>query len=285
MIHLFNSLLKKHTLMKKTLLLLVTLFIFAEITLCQEKIEIEGALIIKDSEDANPKAGTIRYNATTNDFEGWNGVFWASLTGFTLGTVTDIDGNTYQTVKIGDQEWMTQNLRTTKYNDGSIIPNITNNTDWANLSTGAYSWYNNDNVYEQPYGKLYNWFAVDDSRGLCPTGWHVPTDAEWTILTDYLGGSSIAGGYLKEAGTTHWSVPNTGATNKSGFTGLPGGERWTSGVFQAFGFYGAWWSSTETGPNSGDAWTRFLNYDDTAIDASDGEDNKTAGCSVRCIQN
>src|SRR5690606_15641997 len=107
-------------------------------------------------------------------------------------------------ITIGTQEWMTQNLRTTKYKNGDALPNVTNNTDWGNLGSGAYCWYNNNNGYEQPYGKLYNWYAVNDARGLCPTGWHVPTDAEWDTLTTFLGGLSAAGGPMKEAGTAHW---------------------------------------------------------------------------------
>lgn len=130
---------------------------------------------------------------------------------------------------------MAQNLRTTKYKNGDAVPNVSNNFDWSNLGSGAYCWYTNSNGFEQPYGKLYNWYAVIDSRGLCPTGWHVPSDAEWTTLTDYLGGTSIAGGKMKETSTTHWISPDSGATNESGFTGLPGGNRNSDGTFLFLG--------------------------------------------------
>ena len=117
-----------------------------------------------------------------------------------------------------------RNLKTTKYNDGTSIPNVTNDTSWSNLTTGAYCWYNNDVSYKNPYGALYNWYAVNTGK-LAPKGWHVPSDAEWTTLITYLGGESIAGGKLKEAGTTHWLSPNTEATNSTGFSALPGGRR------------------------------------------------------------
>ncbi len=128
------------------------------------------------------------------------------------GTVSDIEGNTYKTIKIGTQTWMAENLKTTKYKDGSEIPNITNNGD-----------YDNNPANSETYGRLYNWYTVDDDKGVCPEGWHVPDDAEYTVLTDYLGGESVAGGKMKETGTEHWNSPNTGATNESGFTGLPRG--------------------------------------------------------------
>ena len=158
--------------------------------------------------------------------------------------ITDVDGNTYGTVTIGTQTWISSNLKTTHYNDGTAIPNVTDNTTWAGLATGAYCWYNNDSItYKSTYGALYNWYAV--STKLCPTGWHVPKDGEWTTLTDYLGGLTIAGGKLIETGTTHWVTPNTGATNSSGFTALPGGYRSRSGTFSDFGSKGYWWSTEE----------------------------------------
>ncbi len=173
--------------------------------------------------------------------------------------VTDYDGNTYETVTIGTQTWMAENLKTTHYKDGSVIPNITNNSEWGGLSTGAYGDYNNDPANANTYGRLYNWYAAVDSRGVCPEGWHVPTDAEWTVLTDYLGGTTVAGGKLKETGTSHWNSPNTGATNESGFTALPGGYRdLSNGNYLDMGSYGYFWSSTAY--NSDSAWYRYLNY-------------------------
>ena len=164
----------------------------------------------------------------------------------TYGSVSDNDGNTYKTIQIGTQTWMAENLKTTKHNDGTAIPLVTDGTAWAALSTPGYCWYSNDAAtYKATYGALYNWYAVNTGN-LCFTGWHVPTDAEWTTLTNYLGGETIAGGKLKETGTSHWSSPNTGATNESGFTALPGGARsLISGTFVDVGNYGGWRSSTE----------------------------------------
>ena len=162
----------------------------------------------------------------------------------TTGTVTDIDGNTYQTVKIGEQWWMAENLKVTHYRNGDAIPNVTNDTTWSDLTTSAYCNYNNNSSNATTYGRFYNWYAVNDSRNIAPTGWHVPSDAEWQTLVDYLGGD--AGGKMKETGTTHWNSPNTGATNESGFTALPGGcRRYSSGSFSSMRSTASFWSSTE----------------------------------------
>jgi uncharacterized protein (TIGR02145 family) len=159
--------------------------------------------------------------------------------------ILDIDGNIYNTVKIGNQVWMKENLRTSKYNNGELIANIPGSDVWAGLPTGAYCWYNNDSAtYNIPYGKLYNWFAVDTGN-LCPIGWHVPSNADWTILTNYLGGLSVAGGKLKEAGYDHWLSPNTNATNESGFTAVGTGYLHYSGAFWGLGTYCFYWSSNE----------------------------------------
>lgn len=159
------------------------------------------------------------------------------------GYVVDIDGNRYNTVKIGNQVWMAENLKTTRYNDGTKIPLVTDSASWASLTTGAFCYYKNDSVtYNTTYGALYNWYAVNTAK-LAPTGWHVPTDAEWTILTNYLGGISVAGGKLKEMGTTHWISPNTGATNQTGFNAVPAGRRNENG-FTEIGHIADFWSST-----------------------------------------
>jgi uncharacterized protein (TIGR02145 family) len=136
--------------------------------------------------------------------------------------VTDIDGNVYNTVTIGDQVWMAENLKTTKLNDGTSISNAIDNIAWASLSTPGYCWFINNRATYEIYGALYNWYAVYTDK-LCPTGWHVPSNSEWTTLTDHLGGAEVAGGKLKESGSSHWASPNTGATNVTGFTALPGG--------------------------------------------------------------
>jgi uncharacterized protein (TIGR02145 family) len=139
-------------------------------------------------------------------------------------TLTDADGNVYQTVTIGAQVWMAENLRTTKYNDGTPIPNVTLAADWNALTTGAYSDYNNDPANATDYGRIYNWYAINTGK-LAPAGWHVPTTAEWATLVTTLGGEGTAGGPAKETGNAHWNAPNTGATNTSGFTGRGSGYR------------------------------------------------------------
>jgi uncharacterized protein (TIGR02145 family) len=198
-------------------------------------------------------------------------------------TVTDVDGNTYSTVKICDQIWMAENLRTTKYNDGTSIPLVTSYSEWSNLGTPGYCWYGNSEVmFKIPYGALYNWYAVNTGM-LCPAGWHIPNNAEWTVLTDCLGGASIAGGKLKEAGTEHWSSPNTGATNETGFTALPGAGRDEEGWFDyltLIGITGYWWSSTEE--SSMYAIYRSMSYGSSIV--SSGDYSKKGGFSVRCVK-
>ena len=197
------------------------------------------------------------------------------------GTVTDIDGNVYQTILIGDQEWMMENLKVTHYRNGEPISNLTNNNDWTNTTSGAYCYYNNDPDNADTYGALYNWYAVDDSRNIAPTGWHVPTDDDWQELIDYLGGSGVAGGKMKETGTTHWNIPNTGATNESGFTALPGGCRGSSlGNFSNIGDSAFFWSSTES--NSNGAWDRLLYYHYSGVNRYNN--SKNYGFSIRCLR-
>jgi len=216
-------------------------------------------------------------------------------------TVTDIEGNVYHTVKIGTQTWMVENLKTTKYNDGTSIPNITDGTTWLNLTTPGYCFYNNDAANKTTYGALYNWYTVNSSK-LAPTGWHVPTDAEWTTLENYL----IANGYNYDGTTTGnniakslaaptgWSTSiNIGAigndltkNNTSGFAGLPGGccgVRVTfdgNEIFDGIGYFGHWWSSTEDYANG--AWLRYMTSDGS--DVSSYYNDKQYGFSVRCIR-
>jgi uncharacterized protein (TIGR02145 family) len=205
------------------------------------------------------------------NLEGWSNV------------VTDIDGNIYHIVTIGTQTWMVENLKVTKYNDGESIPNITNYNDWGNLNTPGYCWYNNDVENKDPYGAMYNWYVVN-SKKLSPKGWHVPSNAEWTILTDYLGGLSLAAGKLKEDGNSHWMALND-ATNESKFTALPGGyRRYYDGVFFSKGSNCTFWSSTSN--NNIEAWSRGMTlYDTTDIhDVQVLLNNKNYGISVRCLK-
>ena len=203
----------------------------------------------------------------------------------TSGLVRDFDGNTYPTVNIGTQTWTQKNLNVSRYRNGDVIPQVITSAQWSSISTGAWCWYNNDSArYASTYGKLYNWYAVNDSRGIAPLGWHVPTDQDFLVLTySILGGPSAAGGKMKEAGTTHWNSPNLGATNSSGFTGLPGGDRNYFGTFDGnIGAIGAWWSSTESAPNSTFAWQRTL-LSDTNLVSYSGL-GKGTGLSLRLIR-
>lgn len=179
------------------------------------------------------------------------------------------------------QSWMTKNLDVDKYRNGDLIPKVTDPTAWAALTTGAYCYYNNDSTtYAATYGKLYNWYAVNDPRGLAPEGWHIPTDFEWTTLENCLGGETVAGGAMKETGTTHWLTPNTGANNRSGFLGLPGGGRSDDGSFVSVTYNGIWWSATEE--ITAYAWSRTLDWTSGGIDK--GGSNKEDGRSVRCLR-
>ena len=194
--------------------------------------------------------------------------------------IYDYDGNGYNTVEIGDQLWMKENLKTTHYNNGDIIPNITNNGDWSSLSTGAYGDYDNNPSNSETYGRVYNWYAVDDNRGVCPENFHVPTDEEFTQLSDFLGGSNVAGGKMKEAGLEHWNSPNIGATNESSFTAFPGGYRTSSGNYYDMGNNGDFWSSSED--DTYDGWYHELNYSNSVVNRFNID--KRYGFSVRCIQ-
>lgn len=197
-------------------------------------------------------------------------------------TVKDYDNNIYHTVIIGTQTWMVENLRTTHYNDGGNIENVGDNTAWHNNTTGAYCWYNNDGAAAigGPYGALYNFYAVNSGK-LCPPGWHVPSDVEWTKLTDFCGGALLAGGKLKESGTTHWNSPNTGADNSYGFTALPGGFRHSgTGEFQSMNTIGNWWSTKSSGT---DALTWYMSSN-LAVSSS-YTSLYDVGSSVRCIKN
>ena len=196
--------------------------------------------------------------------------------------LTDIDGNEYDTVKINDQYWMQQNLKTSHYRNGDPIPEITSLSVWYSLTSGAWCWYKNDSVkYAAIYGKLYNWYAVNDPRGLAPQGWHVPVDAEWTALSTSLGGELVAGRLMKETGTTHWSPQNNaGASNSSGFTGLPGGYCDSDGAFSNIGGVGYWWSSTEKDMFAAFYRTLFNNEDAIYRNSED----KRSGFSVRCLR-
>jgi uncharacterized protein (TIGR02145 family) len=205
------------------------------------------------------------------------------------GTVTDIDGNVYHTVTIGSQVWMVENLKVTHYRNGDVIQNVTDNTQWANLTTGAYCNYNNDSNNALTYGRLYNWYAVNDARKIAPAGWHVPTDAEWKQLEMYLGMSQSQADAAGWRGTDQGSqlknssgwYNNGNGINSSGFSALPGGYREYGGTFIYVGYYAVFWSSTESSSSS--AWSRALYYDLSDVDRYYG-DYKRYGFSVRCLR-
>jgi uncharacterized protein (TIGR02145 family) len=196
-------------------------------------------------------------------------------------TVADYDGNIYDTVVIGPHSWLKQNLRVTHYNDGTPIPNVTDSAQWENLATGARCYYQNDSLaIDSVYGPLYNWYAANNSVNICPSGWHVSSNAEWQETEAYLGSLYIAGGKMKESGNLHWLSPNTGATNSTGYTGLPGGARLPASGYQFLHENGVWWTSTTYNPAS--AWGVYMYY------LSPGTEHdpwpKKAGLSIRCIK-
>lgn len=211
-----------------------------------------------------------------------NEINFVTTTASLCGNTNDIDGNIYSSITIGTQCWLQKNLNVSKYRNGDLIPQVTDPTAWAALTTGAWCYYNNDPANGATYGKLYNWYAVHDPRGLAPTGYHVASDTEWLALTSYLGGLLSSGGKMKETGTTHWITPNTGATNSSGFTAIPSGFLGSAGLgfIANSGYEGRWWCSTEYTPLLG--WD-FRLYNDSIL-VSKNYNDKADGYPVRCIK-
>lgn len=197
------------------------------------------------------------------------------------GTVTDFEGNIYYTVTIGSQVWMAQNLKAIKYNDGTAIPQVIDGAVWATLLTPGYGWFNNDDANKATYGALYNYYVVDPAsnggKNVCPTGWHVPTDDQWTALTNFLNGEAAASGKLKEAGTAHWKTPNTGATNETGFTALP-----SDGHSNGLGTVANFWTSTPYYDTTS-AWDRFLSFSNSNMHTQ--YYGKINANSIRCLKN
>jgi len=189
-----------------------------------------------------------------------------------------MDGNVYKTIRIGTQTWMAENLQVTRFRNGDMIAEVADNKEWETLLAGGWCYYSNDSANGEIHGNLYNWFAVNDARGLCPNGWHMPSDKEWQFLIDFLGGNKIAGGKIKD--TNLWNKPNEGATNSSGFTALPAGVRFFKGNFIYLGRYSGFWSSTEG--NREFAWLRYLDSGNSkATRLFFGKKN---GFSCRCVK-
>ncbi len=230
--------------------------------------------------------GTYNWKVRCRDGAGNWGI-WSDTFSFTLnyieyGSMTDYDGNTYTTVRIGNQWWMMENLKVTHYRNGDPIPTGYTNTEWANLEIGAYCNYNNNEALVSTYGRLYNWYALNDNRNIAPEGWHVPSDAEWQILVNFVGGVAVAADKLRETGTTHWLSNTAGVTNEFGFTALPGGFRYSTGAgYDDLGSYDANWTSTPNG--SGAAWTWCI--DGAWPDIHNYSYGKATGASIRCVKN
>lgn len=204
-----------------------------------------------------------------------------------IGSVTDIDGNTYSTVLLGEQEWMAENLRTSKYANGNQIPEVSSHQEWRSLSYGAWSYLDNNQSHGSNFGKLYNWQAAIDSRNVCPDGWHVPSKDEWNLLKDYLGGAVSAGGKMKSTGTIEdgnglWSSPNANASNQSKFNGNPGSFRNSLGEFliSSMGQIGCWWSSDSS--NYSDSFVYILKSNNSLLEFSSFD--KRRGVSIRCVR-
>lgn len=260
-------------------------------------VTISNSTVTRLEEHYNLKDGYIFTSDITNLQPGtkyyvksyittYSGTIYGKEINFTTltlpATVNDADGNVYNSLIIGTQVWLKENLKTTKYNDNTSIPLVTDNTAWSNLTTPGYCWYNNNSSYKNTYGALYNWYALNTGK-LCPTGWHVPSASEWLTLETYLGGSGVAGGKMKEAGTSHWASPNNYATNESFFTALPGGKRYYDygALFYDMSSNFHCWSSTSL--TTAYAASRVIVY--YYGDIGSASTNKKDGQSVRCIKN
>jgi len=197
------------------------------------------------------------------------------------GTISDVDGNVYRYLEMCDgKEWMIENLNVSHYRNGDEIPEVQNPEEWANLKTGAWCYYLNDSSYGAVFGKLYNWYAINDPRGIAPEGWRVSSKEDWKNLSDCLGGENVAAGKLKEIGTSHWMTPNVGAVNTSGFSALPGGGRSSQGNYTMVDNLGIFWTSTNY--DELQAWIRHISYSNTFV--VEFYNDKRNGFSVRVLK-
>lgn len=259
-----------------------------------ESITLKGSdtLRLRESSDAkNTKSNSSDLVYTTGDlfmFVGYSEEKYVTISilkptksetvAFSFTPCEDADGNCYPVVQIGTQLWMAENLKTVKYRNGDIIQNISNG--WTALSTGAYCNYNNDQSNSALYGKLYNWYAINDRRSIAPVGWHIPSNSEWDALCTYLGGVNVSGGKLKSKCPSLWNSPNLGGTNESGFNSLPGGFRDANGIFMEKGTWATYWYSISMDQSTAYALVLFHDDDDFGSHYA----NKVCGLSVRCIK-
>lgn len=201
----------------------------------------------------------------------------------TYGSVMDVDGNKYATIQIGNQEWMAENLRTTRYSNGDTLSHCIENWRWYSITTGAWCNYNNDPSYDALYGKLYNWTTTVDPRNICPQGWHAPSNEDWTTLINFLGGTVVAGKKMKSTIQAHWLGTNGEATNESGFSALPSGGRASDGNFMLMSYRAPFWSTTESG--SGNPWASIAEiFWDNNGTYNFSAENKKYGYCIRCLK-
>ena len=243
--------------------LTITMFLWAMIALAQDNMYIMKNNVVVGKYNVKTEIDSVIFYLPNSDPDA---------------SVTDADGNIYSVVTIGTQTWMAENLKTTKYNDGTNITLVENASTWKQLTTPGYCWYKNEPLYGNFYGALYNWYAINTGK-LCPVGWHVPTLAEWTTLIDFLGGASVAGGKLKQTFILHWTDPNV-ATNESGFTALPGGYRDVSNGYYGVGTNGRFWTATESGADRAHdraLWNSITDVNGLTLLKQNGE-------SCRCLK-
>ena len=260
---------------RRIILSLLLIYQLPLVVVCQSHLATSSSWIIGELNVECPIPGTIQYNHETNDFEGWNGFYWVSLTGYQYYTdeVIDVDGHVYKTVEINGKMWMAENLRTTRYQDSTLIPEVVSDTTWENANYGAWCKLSNNNSLEEIYGKLYNWFTIQDARGVCPIGWHVPTMQEWDDMrraTHPLGHRDIT--------QDLWRFKL--GDNNTGFTALPGGHRGPTGYFSGREDQANFWSSTED--NIDDAVYYRIEYYSNTFEERDW--SKNMGHSIRCIR-
>jgi uncharacterized protein (TIGR02145 family) len=237
------------------------------------------------------KSGNGTFSLTINGLDPLKEYFFRAYVISSAGTIygnlvyynpqiIDYDGNSYKTITVGSQTWMAENLRVTHYRNGEPISNVSDNTNWSELVSGAFCSYDNNPENALTYGNLYNYYAVTDNRNICPEGWHIPSESEWEVLINSLGGDSLAGGKLKEKGTDYWLNPNISASDEIMFTALPGGYRTADGIFGGIGTKGSWWTSTRADDKI--AWNHDISYNFPLLNIRGSE--MKMGLSIRCIK-